>query len=660
MEDRQAGLLVVFIVYMLLVLGASVLASLKNVRKQRDRVTADATAAASAAASLAASAAVTTTRSASTKSLGDTANQATLEQHFLGGRSFGWIVTILTLAGTIYSGYSLIAVPADFGKNGFIGVRWFGNTVSVQFGAMLLAPRLRRLSMRRGYISPLAFIQDRWRSPFLTYFSVVAVGVPALFFLTAQVMSLRLMVESVFDGVLEPHSTTAILCAIMVGYEWFGGMTSVAWTDVMQGIIMTIGTVVGAFLVADQYGGFETCRDRLQALRPEWYLVPTRRQQLMMFMYAFGAMAFFCNPFCITRVYASKSYRFVGWSMSAVALMEMIIKMPGMLLGLQGAANLPDVAPGDLFGEVSLELMGRGWFAAAVMALLLVAAMAAIMSTADSSLMAITNITANDLFRRVRPDAPAWSFKLVGIVAMVAAVGLSYVFTDLSALWILQNSLLMVGVAPSLVLGLYVPSMHPGCVCLGIGFGLAIALSLGFAFMDDDSHPGAELKLASNAIGLACGMALTAGCHAAERRMPQGLFAALLERVADGFFELPRRAHDPAYDAEPLVLKDHLDGLVEPLQGRRAVLACSFFALCEAFYVPWYLTPGDEPSWHFTGIPGWACVTIFFSSAGCATSLYLWTRWRDADEDAQLRKVEDEVSTPHLQLELSQSVSGHL
>lgn len=288
MEDRQAGLLVVFIVYMLLVLGASVLASLKNVRKQRDRAAADATAAASAAAAVASAAAVTSTRSTdtSTKPSGDTANQATLEQHFLGGRSFGWVVTILTLAGTVYSGYSLIAVPADFGKNGFIGVRWFGNTVSVQFGAMLLAPRLRRLSMRRGYISPLAFIQDRWRSPFLTYFSVVAVGVPALFFLTAQVMSLRLMVESVFDGVLEPHATTAILCAIMVGYEWFGGMTSVAWTDVMQGIIMTVGTVVGAFLVADQYGGFEACRDRLQALQPQWYRVPTRRQQLMMFTYA--------------------------------------------------------------------------------------------------------------------------------------------------------------------------------------------------------------------------------------------------------------------------------------------------------------------------------------------------------------------------------------
>ena len=179
------------------------------------------------------------------------------------------------------------------------------------------------------------------------------------------------------------------------------------------------------------------------------------------------------------------------------------------------------------------------------------------------------------------PNAPAWRFKLVGVVAMVAALGLSYVFTDLSALWILQarahahkhthhtptrpracsppcphtpsrvavsnvpshqalqsphtkptpivqNSLLMVGVAPSFVLGLYVPSMHPGCVCLGISAGLAVALSLGFAYMDDgdadsSSSPGAELKLASNAIGLACGMVLTATCHALERRAPQVL-----------------------------------------------------------------------------------------------------------------------------------------
>ena len=75
--------------------------------------------------------------------------------------------------------------------------------------------------------------------------------------------------------------------------------------------------------------------------------------------------------------------------------------------------------------------------------------------------------------------------------------------------------------------------------------------------------------------------------------------------------------------------------------------------------MPWYLTPGAEATWHVTGIPGWACVTIFFASAGCATSLYLWSCWRDADEDTRELRRMDEVA-PRLQLELSQSVSGHL
>ena len=87
MEGRQAGLLVVFVVYMLLVLGASVMASLKNLRKQR------------------------ASDESSTKASGEAANQGTLEQHFLGGRSFGSIVTILTLCGTMYSGWECTALP---------------------------------------------------------------------------------------------------------------------------------------------------------------------------------------------------------------------------------------------------------------------------------------------------------------------------------------------------------------------------------------------------------------------------------------------------------------------------------------------------------------------------------------------------------------------
>ena len=32
-----------------------------------------------------------------------------MSQHFLGGRSLGCLVTVMTLAGTVYSGYTMIA-----------------------------------------------------------------------------------------------------------------------------------------------------------------------------------------------------------------------------------------------------------------------------------------------------------------------------------------------------------------------------------------------------------------------------------------------------------------------------------------------------------------------------------------------------------------------
>ena len=295
---------------------------------------------------------------------------------------------------------------------------------------------------------------------------------------------------------------------------------------------------------------------------------------------------------------------------SAVALMELIIKLPGMLLGLQGAANLYDVAPGG-FGEVSLELMRRGWFAAAIMALLLVAAMAAIMSTADSS-------DGHHQHRRQRPLPPRPArrarveLQAGGVGAMAAAVGLSYVFTDLSALWILQNSLLMVGVAPSFVLGLYALDAR------------------GLRLLRHRCRPRrrAQPRLCVHGRGgrrrRACWrampsvwrvVALTAGCHAAERRWPQAASRRRSRRWPAASSTL--RAHDPAYDAEPLVLAAQLGGLVEPLQGGAP---CSPQPSPSARPSTCRTSARRRASWHLTGIPGWACVTLFFASAGCATS----------------------------------------
>ena len=91
---------------------------------------------------------------------------------------------------------------------------------------------------------------------------------------------------------------------------------------------------------------------------------------------------------------------------------------------------------------------------------------------------------------------PILPVKLVSVFAMAAALGMSTLFTDLTALFVLQNSLLMVGVAPIYLFGLFNPNMHSGVPLAACLTGTIIALALAF------SAEGPALTLA-NPIGLA-------------------------------------------------------------------------------------------------------------------------------------------------------------
>ncbi len=57
---------------------------------------------------------------------------------------------------------------------------------------------------------------------------------------------------------------------------------------------------------------------------------------------------------------------------------------------------------------------------------------------------------------------PILPVKLVSVFAMGIAIAMSSLFSDLTALFVLQNSLLMVGVAPAFLLGMFYPYMHSG------------------------------------------------------------------------------------------------------------------------------------------------------------------------------------------------------
>jgi Na+/proline symporter len=90
---------------------------------------------------------------------------------------------------------------------------------------------------------------DRFRSPTLHAWATLALAGPTLIYLAAQVISLVGLSDGMFQGLLPAFPTALVLCAFMVGYEWFGGMAAIAYTDVFQTSVMFIGSMVSAFVV---------------------------------------------------------------------------------------------------------------------------------------------------------------------------------------------------------------------------------------------------------------------------------------------------------------------------------------------------------------------------------------------------------------------------
>jgi Na+/proline symporter len=104
----------------------------------------------------------------------------------------------------------------------------------------------------------------------------------------------------------------------------------------------------------------------------------------------------------------------------------------GVFLGTVGVAILADedgnlTTPANPFGAIIEEIMKLGGFAKVTGTIAITASLAAIMSTADSLIIAISQLVTVDLIYPLRPNASTGEMTLVGKGVSLVAVVLSVV-----------------------------------------------------------------------------------------------------------------------------------------------------------------------------------------------------------------------------------------
>lgn len=396
-------------------------------------------------------------------------------------------------SGATFMGNSGISYEAGF-KGTYIMLSFTGALL----GSLFVARRLKFAGDRMGSLTIPDFLGDLFRSPILR----VALGVVSIF-LIYYVMAQLVAAGQLFETLLRvpyKYGITAAMVLILI-YMVIGGSHSDIITDAVQGFLMLVvaAFVLIAFLVGLGVDGVGPAA--VNAALPEqqrWHVHTDPNNPLFANWWTiallFGAhLGFVCLPHVGNKFWAMRGTSeirrfFVLASMSGVLVS--LMTFGGVLaraMGLDLAA--PDRAIPGLF----LELL-PGWAAG----LLLVTILSAIVSTSDGLMMSISQIFANDLYRKTwvpwrgqDPRDPRVDRRslLIGRVtmALVGGVAVAGVWTPPELLSVLQwvgiGGIISAAAGPLFVGLLWRGATPIGALLSALsGFGFFAGLHLGPQF----------------------------------------------------------------------------------------------------------------------------------------------------------------------------------
>lgn len=177
----------------------------------------------------------------------------TSEDFFIAGKGVGLVAIALATMSSAISGFLFIGGPGFQYALGFGALMLtFPASVSFALAWYLLAKRMRLLGKGRQILTIPDAIHARFGDEATRALAAIAILVGVAGYLATQVLALGFILSVLFGIGLELAVLVGV--AFVVSYAFAGGMIAGVYTDVAQGAIMVVASVI-IFVLALQTGG---------------------------------------------------------------------------------------------------------------------------------------------------------------------------------------------------------------------------------------------------------------------------------------------------------------------------------------------------------------------------------------------------------------------
>lgn len=441
--------------------------------------------------------------------------ESTLSDFYLAGKGFGFGVLFLTLFATQYSGNTFFGFTGATYRNGFSWILCLHFMTAIIAVYLLFSLKLYRLSKNQKFLTPCDFIQYRYNNKLLTVLVCLIMIIVLCNFVVAQLIAMGRAVEGLSP--IEERGTfeigVLILALIMVIYGSLGGMRAVAWTDVIQGIILFFGFTCLLILMFNKFGSLEKATNILVLRDLEtgsnYTKVPEIKILVSWVSYiicvGFGVCLY---PQAIQRIFASKNEKTLKKSLSVMAFMPIPTMLVAVTAGIFALAYFPGLEgpqSDKAFGLVLKELSDGSGVGYVMVIITLAAVLAAMMSTSDSALLSISSMLTKDILHRFfKPRANEETLlkisKRISWSTILILVLLCFFLKDNTSLvQLLDRKIdLLVQLVPAFIIGLHFKKIKGTAVLLGVIIGLFVSLVIpfgGFSFVENGKVYGLHAGL---------------------------------------------------------------------------------------------------------------------------------------------------------------------
>ena len=305
-----------------------------------------------------------------------------------------------------------------------------GEVLGVALAWTVVGRRFKEFTDRYDAITVPDYLADRFqdRAHLLRIVSAVIIFTMVVAYTAAQLV----MSGKAFSSFIGTNYLTGVLigAAVILIYTSVGGFKAVAYSDLVQGVLMFLCLLVLPIAGIWHAGGWTALMAGIGEADPA-LLQPMGAHGLSVagvvsaLSFAGIGLAFLGAPQLLTRFMSARDRQQISRGGVIAVACIVVFDTGAVLAGIAGR----HLFPGLVDPETVLPVMSTELFPAVVAGLVLVVVVAAIMSTVDSLLILASSAVIRDIVQKIlRPDLPDRGLSIAGrlLTAVIGLGGLAF------------------------------------------------------------------------------------------------------------------------------------------------------------------------------------------------------------------------------------------